>query len=234
MRTINITNEKKRDAIVNLESNTPPRKVFFVLQDGAPQNNIKVLRATLDTDIDALLKKYESPENLGEALVKEDPEIDLDKIGILLKGTRRLYLKQDKSVSFKVKMMESIKGPDGAEKECRPYNPRLSNISIEGAPLVWTGKLVPKAKAIKMFVFARIYQIRHNSGLSFDFLFDMAKELHEKKSLLLLGAGKAGKEPLIFMEGGSPYRGFLEGRIEGETYCLLLHLTNLELKELGK
>ena len=31
---------------------------------------------------------------------------------------------------------------------------------------------------------------------------------------------------------GTPYRGFLEGRVDGDKYLLLLHLTNLELKEL--
>jgi hypothetical protein len=29
---------------------------------------------------------------------------------------------------------------------------------------------------------------------------------------------------------GTPYRGFLEGRIDGENYILLLHLSNMELK----
>jgi len=29
---------------------------------------------------------------------------------------------------------------------------------------------------------------------------------------------------------GSPYRGFLEGRVDGERYILLLHLSNMELK----
>jgi len=27
-----------------------------------------------------------------------------------------------------------------------------------------------------------------------------------------------------------PYRGFLEGRTKGTEYCLLLHLSNIELK----
>jgi hypothetical protein len=33
-------------------------------------------------------------------------------------------------------------------------------------------------------------------------------------------------------DGGKPYRAFLEGRVKGEKYCLILHLTDQELKPL--
>jgi len=47
---------------------------------------------------------------------------------------------------------------------------------------------------------------------------------------MLLGAGESGKDPLVMQMNGSPYRGFLEGRVDGERYILLLHLSNMELK----
>ena len=47
-----------------------------------------------------------------------------------------------------------------------------------------------------------------------------------------LGGGASGKEPLLFVPNGSPYRGLLEGRVDGERYMLLLHLSNMELKGL--
>ena len=83
-----------------------------------------------------------------------------------------------------------------------------------------------------MFIFSKKYQLRHVNGLTYDFLYDMAKQLDEKNALMLIGTGTKGTQPLIFHAGGVPYRGFLEGRIEGDTYCLILHLTNLEMKEL--
>ena len=70
------------------------------------------------------------------------------------------------------------------------------------------------------------------NGLTFDFLFDMAKSLHEKESLMMLGAGEKGNEPLVFQDGGKSYRAFLEGRVKGGSYLLLLHLSNLELRGL--
>ena len=35
-------------------------------------------------------------------------------------------------------------------------------------------------------------------------------------------------------DGGKPYRAFLEGRVKGDSYCLLLHLTDQELKAPAK
>jgi hypothetical protein len=58
----------------------------------------------------------------------------------------------------------------------------------------------------------------------------MAKTLHETGSMMFVGGGKKGNEPLIMTRGGEPYRGFLEGRIQGDKYCLILHLTNMEMK----
>jgi len=58
----------------------------------------------------------------------------------------------------------------------------------------------------------------------------MAKSLHESNSLMFVGGGKKGIDPVVLTTGGVPYRGFLEGRIDGDKYCLILHLTNMELK----
>ena len=46
---------------------------------------------------------------------------------------------------------------------------------------------------------------------------------------MTMGGGKGG-DPLVFSDGGKPYRGFLEGRINDKSYCLILHLSNQELK----
>ena len=73
-------------------------------------------------------------------------------------------------------------------------------------------------------------QLMHINGLTYDFLYGMAKDLEEKQSMMLLGGGVKANQPLILRRGSSPYRGFLEGRTKGDKYCLLLHLSNLELK----
>ena len=65
-----------------------------------------------------------------------------------------------------------------------------------------------------------------------DFLFEMAQTLDKENALMMLGAGDGGKDPLILNDGGKPYRAFLEGRIQEKKYCLILHLTDQELKPL--
>ena len=99
-------------------------------------------------------------------------------------------------------------------------------------PVAWTGKKMPIAQAYNRFIFGRKYQLSHTSGLTYDFLYAMAKELHDSQSLMLMAAGAKGNEPLIFQENGKPYRAFLEGRIDGDKYLLLMHLSNLELKSI--
>ena len=77
-------------------------------------------------------------------------------------------------------------------------------------------------------------QLSHINGLTYDFLYGMARDLENKNSLMLVGAGPKNNQPLILRRGGSPYRGFLEGRTEGDKYCLILHLSNMELKKPAK
>ena len=51
-----------------------------------------------------------------------------------------------------------------------------------------------------------------------------------KQAIMIIGAGLKGNEPLVFQDGGKAYRAFIEGRIKGNSYLLLIHLSNLELK----
>jgi hypothetical protein len=81
-------------------------------------------------------------------------------------------------------------------------------------------------------VFVKKYQLHHVNGLTFEFLYDIAKQLEDEQSLMIVGAGKNGKDPLVFQDGGKKYRGFLEGRTQGKKYLLVLHLSNLELKDI--
>jgi len=195
------------------------------------QKNVRILKSTVEQDLPALKDKYESLENLADEIIKDDPEIDFEKTGILLDTARKLYVTKDHNILYGVDLYEIVKNPDGSEKDRHLYTKNPGNINVE-APIRWSGKFFSKAEAIRKFVFSKKYQIRHVNGLTYDFLYDMAKQLHKKKALMLIGAGKKGMQPLIFHGGGVPYRGFLEGRIKGETYCLILHLTQLELKEL--
>ena len=146
-----------------------------------------------------------------------------------MKATTKVYIDSQLKPVSKISKKEIVYNPDGSQKEERTVKELLGNILSEH-PVKPTGKLFPKKEMSRKLVFAKKYQISHVNGLTFDFLFDMAKSLHEKESLMMLGAGEKGNEPLVFQDGGKSYRAFLEGRVKGDSYLLLLHLSNLELR----
>jgi hypothetical protein len=149
--------------------------------------------------------------------------------GRIVKKTLRLWVQADNKTCYRVNLVEALYRADGTEKERRGLAKKQANIRAED-PVRPAGKPVPKLEAARKFVFTKSYQLRHTSGLSYDFLYDMAKQLHESKSLQRLGAGPKGNEQICLSEGGEKYFGFLEGRIDGDKYCLILRLTNMELK----
>ena len=46
----------------------------------------------------------------------------------------------------------------------------------------------------------------------------------------MASGGEKGDKPIVMNRGGKPYNAFLEGRIDGESYLLVLQLSNMELK----
>jgi hypothetical protein len=168
---------------------------------------------------------------LVEDLIASDPESDLELTGKFIDDVSRVYINEDEKPVFRVKKTEKIFSPTAELKEER--EPKYNESNISGESFVnWTGKLMPKSKIYNKLVFHKKYQLKHINGLTYDFLFDMAKQLADKDSLMMMGAGASGKEPLVMNDGGKPYRAFLEGRIKGDKYCLILHLTDQELKPL--
>lgn len=226
MRKINIANEKRRDAQVGFELNRPPKIFHYRTPAGKDVASKRYLRYSSEVTPEKLL---DLPD-LENALLQQDPEVEMELAGKELEDLSRVYTAADGGIIYTAQLMEKIFAPDGSEKERRPAVTQFANIADEDVPLLWTGKQFPKKQALRKFVFSRTYQLRHVNGLTFDFLYEMAKKLSESNTLMLIGSGPKGNAPLVISNNGTPYRGFLEGRIQGERFCLLLHLTNLELK----
>ena len=169
---------------------------------------------------------------LSEQIIKDDSEIDFEMGGKYISGLQRVYVNEQQKPVFKVKKTEKIFSPTAELKEER--EPKYNESNILDQIVKWTGKMMPKSKVYNKLVSTKKYQIKHINGLTYDFLFEMAKQLSDKDSLMMLGGGKSGKEPLVMNDGGKPYRAFLEGRVKEERYCLILHLTDQELKSLPK
>lgn len=229
MPEINLCNSVGRDAAVNMESVSVPLRVRWLDSKNRQARSVRVLKSTIDHDIDALIKKYEGLENLAEQLIKDDPEINLEMTGSFLSGTSRVFIDQDAKLVHRIQQFEIIKDPFGKERDRRPRQTVQQNVSGD-MPLKWTGMFVKKTDVVRKFVFASKMQLMHINGLTYDFLYGMAKDLEERQSMMLIGGGPKSNQPLILRRGSSPYRGFLEGRTDGDKYCLILHLSNLELK----
>jgi hypothetical protein len=226
---INISNAKGRDAVVAFEGLMPKREIRYVDEKGKPVMTRKLLKTDTTHDLPELLKKKKKVEKIADDLIKGDPEIDIEQFGMYLTDTSRVYVTKAGIVHL-VEEFEIIKNPDGTERDRRPRVKAPQNINAE-FPIRWTGKFIKKEEAISKFVFTNKKQLVHVNGLTFDFLYDMAKELDKKKSLLLIRGGEKGTEPIVMNRGGKPYNAFLEGRIHKDAYCLVMHLSNMELKK---
>ena len=243
IRYIKLANDKKRDAEITFRSLNPRPAVTLVMESGDEVINKRIIKGTSQTSTQSLFTKYnEKPKEgvdfqmqlaarLAEDLIASDPESNLELTGKFIDDVSRVYINADEKPVFRVKKTEKIFSPKAELKEER--EPKYNESNITGENMVnWTGKLMPKSQVYNKLVFNKKYQLKHVNGLTYDFLFDMAKELADKDALMMMGAGASGKEPLVMNDGGKPYRAFLEGRIKGDKYCLILHLTDQELKPL--
>lgn len=227
VKKIHVTNSAGRDATVAMGSLKSPPAV----RTGIPGRAV-TFRRYLATGEDGLHETLSAAlgEDYGQALVDGDPEVDIETVGRALGKTDRVYLSSTGHVLYaSPQTLEVILAPDGTERERRAPEDTPANVNDE-LPVRWRGRSFPKSKAIRMFAFKRTIQLKHVDGLSYDFLFGMAKELHDSNTMMLMGAGKNGRMPLVFQTNGSAYQALLEGRVDGEAYMLLLHLSNLQLK----
>ena len=226
---INISNPKNRDAVVATEALNPKRVVRFTDAKGKPVTTRKLLKTDVLHDLPELLAKKKKLEKVADYLIKEDPEIDIETFGMFLTDMARVYVTK-KGIIHLVEEIEVIYNPDGTVRERRPRKKEPQNMNGE-FPMRWTGKFIKKEEAAHRFVFTNKKQLVHINGLTFDFLYEMAKDLAKRNALLLVRGGEKGNEPLVMNRGGKPYNAFLEGRIKKDSYCLILHLSNMELKK---
>jgi len=168
-------------------------------------------------------------------LTSGDPELDLQSAGRLMRDATAVYLDTSATqpvIATEFKEMEVVYTTDGQEKERRARVFRTANVDTT-APLKIVRRM-PVNECLTRFVFRASQQLFHTDGLTFDFLHGLAKSLHESRTMALLGAGPKGAGPLVLRDGGTPFRAFLYGEVEGGAgqarYRLLLLLSDQELK----
>jgi hypothetical protein len=226
-RKLHVTNSNGRNATIvfgSVEASPPPKL-------GVPGSELRFLyffAATPTTLHEAL--RAQLGEDYAQALIDGDPEVDFERVGREIGETSKVFLSADGKVLHAApREVEVILDPEGNEKERRAWEDKDANVNDE-LPVRWTGRRMPKREAVRKFVFSRTMELAHVDGLTYDYLHAMAQELAEQDALMLMGGGPKGRDALVFQTNGTPYRAFLEGRVDGQRYKLLLHLTNMELK----
>ena len=227
-RWIRLSDSRGRDARVRMVSRSKLMKRPLQTTDGRTVEPARLIKLPLERGYEALRSRCEDDGEIAQLIIEADPEIDLEAAGRRAGPTDRVLL-DGEGLSMPPRRWRSCTARTGARSS--DGRPRTAPpISTATGPVVWTGRTIPREKAARGYAFTRQYQVRHVDGLTYDFLFAMAAELDRANCLVRVGAGPRGREPLILERKGTPYRGFLEGRIDGDRYRLVLHLTNLELK----
>lgn len=228
IRKVHLTNAANRDATVDFVG----LKTSSNYRLGLPDRQVRFRRylAAADGGLHQDLVRRFASEDYAEELIDGDPEVDLEQVGRAVAETTKVYLSSEGEVLHAPpEVVEVILDPYGDERERRSPEDVMANVNEE-LPIRWTGLRFPRAELPRRFVISRTQQVRHYDGLTYDYLYGMAKELDEADEVVMIGGGAKGKKPLIFQTNGTPYRGFLEGRVDGERYMLLLHLSNMELR----
>lgn len=169
-----------------------------------------------------------------EALRDGDPELDLALAGTLIEADNvtAAYFDRDAAVRRPIGDFQDIDvvyDAKGVEKSRRAHLKRSNN--LDQLHPVKAGKRMPLEDMLMSFVVKSTLQVAHVDGLTFEFLKGIAKELADKQEVAVLGAGAKGNMPLVLREGGTAYRAFLAGEVDGaERYKLLLLLSDQELK----
>ena len=167
------------------------------------------------------------PEQIVEALVKSDPEIDTRLIGKPVRIRSLAYLDEQRKPVCHFRLVEEKLTPEGTVKETRPYKVSESNIEL---PI----QLSPKGSQTTEDLVQKICPAQdlpgvHLDSLSFDFLFKLCQEI-QGIGFVRVNGGIKGNEPLTLRREGLPSFAYLRGRIDGDKYCCTLHLTHQELR----
>jgi hypothetical protein len=224
MFTIHLENDGK-SARVGLSAPTA-EKIAAPLEQVTPAGKVK--------RVQALNGQNPLPAASASQLIEADPELDLNIAGRLMRDATAVYLDPtaaQPTIASEFKEVEVVYTTDGQEKERRARVFRTSNVDTT-APLKIVRRL-PIKDCLTRF-FRGMQQLAHTDGLTFDFLHGLAKSLQDSQTMALVGAGPKGAGPLVLRDGGTPFRAFLYGEVEGSgeqaRYRLLLLLSDQELK----
>jgi hypothetical protein len=217
------------DAELELVPIAHPEKRYRVTVEGEPATYQRYMKFDHTRRDEVLLEK----EDIAKQLKDSDLDVDLELAGKKLSHTSRITIDEERyEPVYNYTLIDVLQLPDGSKRE-RPHFYTQGNIDTL-LPIRITDELVSPKELLLSFIFRKSYQIVHNNGVTFRFLFELAEKLHNQKKFAKIetyNPDTKKREPLILYDGGRKFpAAYLEGRVKGESYCLLLHLSDQELK----
>jgi hypothetical protein len=171
-------------------------------------------------------------DNLLEHLAQNNEEVDINLLGKLVDQTSYITVDDNLEPVYNFTLVDVLQKPDGAKEE-RPHKKTLSTINLE-IPVIVTNKLYSPEELLLKYIFRKSYYISHYDGVTFKFLFDIAQWLSTEGKFAELEAFNIEtkkRDAIVLVDGGRKYpRAFLEGIVKDNSYCLILHLSDQELK----
>src|SRR5687767_1964998 len=149
MAEINLCNSAGRDAVVKLHSLSSPLRVRWLDEGGRQVSMARMVKSSINDDLDALLEKLGDIRSVGVAIRDGDPEINTETAGRLLQETSRVYIDRSRKIVHRIQEWDVIRNPDGTERERRPSATPDANVGGGAAPLKWSGVMIPKREAIR-------------------------------------------------------------------------------------
>jgi len=169
MPNINISDDRKRDAVVKAESIRERHALRYIGPWGQPVYARRLLKATVDQSYEALIETHKDDASLAAALVEGDPEIDIERSGMMLWGLSRVFVNPKEELVYRIEQTEVVRNPDGSVREKRPRRRLDSNIDVD-IPLTWSGNWSFDAAPLLIVGFWRVGSKGNLTCCSFIFL----------------------------------------------------------------
>ncbi len=227
-RRMRLADHRGRDATVLLVPMVHSEHRRHRDTERRPVANVRRVRATRETNTEALLARWPDPDELARALIASDPELDMGNAGRATGPCDRVHLDGDGKTLYAPSVVEVRYAPDGLELERCPLSVRPSNL-VTPVPPIWSGVVLSRCEVVRAYAFTRAYQVMHANALEFDFLHGLAAHLDARGAMAQVGSGRRGTGPLVLERNGPSYRGFLDGRVQGDAMRLVLYLASFAL-----
>jgi hypothetical protein len=215
------------DSVLELATLHQPQKEYLQTPKGESVKNQRFIVFTHEKRDELLLDQ----QDILSKLVETDEDVDLEVAGKLISSTKRIVVDQKYEPVYSYILYDVLKKPNGETQE-RHHKKTLSNLN-RPLPVIISDNLYSPEELIQNYVFRLHYYITHSDGVTFKFLYDVAKRLSEEGKLAEIetfNPETKKHEPLVLVDGGRKFpRTFVEGIVEGNSYALLLHLSDQEL-----